>query len=285
VSSGRALVRVAHAGPVATLTLARPVMHNALVPDLLLDLCVALEQIGRRSSTRAVVLAADGEAFSIGGDMRRFAVEMAGPALHTYAAELVGLLNQAVLALLRLRQPVVAAVHGHVTGGSLGLVLACDLAVMADEAVFKAHYASAGFTPDGGWTALLPRLVGARRAASCLLLNRRLDARQALDWGVVNEVVPAAEVAAAARRVAQRVAGAPEATMRETKRLLAGAGADGLAAIEAALEAERQRFVAAIGEPAAREGVAGFLRRFSAYPDERPYPDDRPVVDPLRCSS
>lgn len=267
MSARRALVRVAHAGPVATLTLARPAMHNALVPDLLLDLCVALEQIGRRGETRAVVLAADGEAFSIGGDMRRFAAEMAGPALQTYAAELVGLLNQAVLALLRLPQPVVAAVHGHVTGGSLGLLLACDLAVMADDAVLKAHYATAGFTPDGGWTALLPRLVGTRRAAACLMLNRSLDARQALDWGVVNELAPSSEVAAAAQQAAERIAASPEATMRAAKRLLAPDTA--LAGIESALEAERQRFVAAIVEPAARAGVADFLRRFTGYPDPR----------------
>lgn len=266
MSARRALVRVAHAGPMATLTLARPAMQNALVPDLLLDLCVALEQIGRRSETRAVVLAAEGEAFSIGGDMRRFATEMAGPALQTYAAELVGLLNQAVLALLRLPQPVVAAVHGHVTGGSLGLVLACDLVVMADDAVFKAHYATAGFTPDGGWTALLPRLVGSRRAAACLLLNRSLGAGQALDWGVVNELAPAGEVAAIAQQAAERIAASPEATMRAAKRLLGPEIA--LAGVEAALEAERQRFVAAIVEPAARDGVADFLRRFTGYPDE-----------------
>ena len=276
MSARRALVRVAHAGPVATLTLARPAMHNALVPDLLLDLCVALEQIGRRGETRAVVLAADGEAFSIGGDMRRFAAEMAGSALQTYAAELVGLLNQAVLALLRLPQPVVAAVHGHVTGGSLGLVLACDLAVMADDAVLKAHYATAGFTPDGGWTALLPRLVGTRRAAACLMLNRSLDARQALDWGVVNELAPSSEVAAAAQRAAERIAASPEATMRAAKRLL---GPDtALAGIEAALEAERQRFVAAIVEPAARAGVADFLRRFTGYPD----PHAPAIAEPVR---
>ncbi|TXL64849.1 enoyl-CoA hydratase/isomerase family protein [Zeimonas arvi] len=276
MSARRALVRVAHAGPVATLTLARPAMRNALVPDLLLDLCVALEQIGRRSETRAVVLAAEGEAFSIGGDMRRFAAEMAGPALQTYAAELVGLLNQAVLALLRLPQPVVAAVHGHVTGGSLGLVLACDLAVMADDAVLKAHYATAGFTPDGGWTALLPRLVGTRRAAACLMLNLSLDARQALDWGVVNQLAPSSEVAAAAQRAAERIAASPEATMRAAKRLLAPDTA--LAGIEAALEAERQRFVAAIVEPAARAGVADFLRRFTGYPD----PHAPAVAEPVR---
>lgn len=276
MSARRALVRVAHAGPVATLTLARPAMHNALVPDLLLDLCVALEQIGRRGETRAVVLAADGEAFSIGGDMRRFAAEMAGPALQTYAAELVGLLNQAVLALLRLPQPVVAAVHGHVTGGSLGLLLACDLAVMADDAVLKAHYATAGFTPDGGWTALLPRLVGTRRAAACLMLNRSLDAHQALDWGVVNELAPSSEVAAAAQQAAERIAASPEATMRAAKRLLAPDTA--LAGIEAALEAERQRFVAAIVEPAARAGVADFLRRFTGYPD----PHAPAIAEPVR---
>lgn len=276
MSARRALVRVAHAGPVATLTLARPAMHNALVPDLLLDLCVALEQIGRRSETRAVVLAAEGEAFSIGGDMRRFAAEMAGPALQTYAAELVGLLNQAVLALLGLPQPVVAAVHGHVTGGSLGLVLACDLVVMADDAVFKAHYATAGFTPDGGWTALLPRLVGTRRAAACLMLNRSLDARQSLDWGVVNELAPAGEVGAAALRAAERIAASPDATMRAAKRLLAPDTA--LAGIEAALEAERQRFVAAIVEPAARAGVADFLRRFTGYPD----PHAPAIAEPVR---
>ena len=278
MSARRALVRVAHAGPVATLTLARPGMRNALVPDLLLDLCVALEQIGRRAETRAVVLAAEGEAFSIGGDMRRFAAEMAGPALQTYAAELVGLLNQAVLALLRLPQPVVAAVHGHVTGGSLGLVLACDLVVMADDAVFKAHYATAGFTPDGGWTALLPRLVGARRAAACLLLNRSLGARQALDWGVVNELAPAGDVAAAAQQAAERIAASPEATMRAAKRLLGPESA--LAGIEAALEAERQRFVAAVVEPAARDGVADFLRRFTGYPDEQAVMPA--VVEPAR---
>jgi 2-(1,2-epoxy-1,2-dihydrophenyl)acetyl-CoA isomerase len=267
MSTRRALVRVAHAGPIATVTLARPGMRNALVPDLLLDLCVALEQIGRRAETRVVVFTADGDAFSIGSDMRRFAAEMAGPALQTYAAELVGMLNQAVLALLRLPQPVVAAVHGRVAGGALGLVLACDLVVMAEEAVFEAPYASTGFTPDGGWTVLLPRLVGARRAAACLMLDRSMSAGQALDWGLANVLVPAGEARAEARRAAEHIAAAPEVTMRAAKRLLGPEAA--LADIEHALEAERQRFVAAIGEPAARAGVADFLDRFGGYPDER----------------
>ncbi len=134
MSARRPLVRVSHAGAVATLTLARSSMRNALVPDLLLDLCVALEETARRADTRAVILAADGDAFSIGGDMRRFAAEMQGSALETYAAELVGLLNQSILSLLGLPQPVVAAMHGLVTGGSIGLVLASDVVIAAEDA-------------------------------------------------------------------------------------------------------------------------------------------------------
>lgn len=256
------LVRVAVASGVATVTLARPAMHNALVPELLLDLCVALETAGRRDDVRCVLLAAEGEAFSIGGDMRRFEAMMAGPQLRAYSAELVGLLNQAMLTLLRLPQPVVVALHGLVTGGSLGLVLAADLVVAAHSAKIKAHYASAGFSPDGGWTALLPRLVGARRAAAGLLLNRTIDAAGALAMGLVTDVVPQRDVGRAAEAAAARIAGAPVTTMRNAKRLVWG----DLAPIEAALEAERLAFIEAIGGDEARAGVPRFLRAFGEYP-------------------
>lgn len=256
-------VRLVHAGAVSTVTLARASMRNALVPDLLLDLCVSLEEIGRRDETRAVVLAADGEAFSIGGDLRRFAREMRGAALASYSAEFAGLLNQAIVSLLRLPQPVVGAVHGLVTGGSVGLVLGCDIVVAAEDAAFKAHYATAGFTPDGGWTALMPQIVGRRRASACVLLNRTLSAAEALDCGLVTQLAPRERVATVAREAAQRIASSPASTMREGKRLLAG----DLDAVERALEAERQRFVASIGGAEAREGVARFLRAFASYPD------------------
>ena len=108
---------------VVRLVLARSGMHNALVPELLDALLEALRRIADDKTCRAVVLAADGPAFSIGGDMRRFQRERRGD-LHAYAAVLVGKLNEAILALVDLPQPVVAAVHGVVTGGSIGLVLA-----------------------------------------------------------------------------------------------------------------------------------------------------------------
>ncbi len=261
---GSAMVRMSVADGVAEVTLARAGMHNALVPELLLELCVALESAGRRDDVRAVLLLADGVAFSIGGDMRRFAARMAQPGIEAYSAELVGLLNQSMLTLLRLDQPVVAGVHGLVTGGSLGLVLACDVVIAADTMKLKAHYASAGFSPDGGWTALLPRIAGLRRAAAGLLLNATIDARQALDWGLVTRVVPRAQVRDDAAAAAKRIAQAPAATMRNAKRMLWGE----LDALEAALERERVRFIEAIGAEAARDGVARFLREFATYPDE-----------------
>jgi 2-(1,2-epoxy-1,2-dihydrophenyl)acetyl-CoA isomerase len=156
-------------------------------------------------------------------------------------------------------------VHGIVTGGSIGLVLAADLVYVAPQAVFKAHYATAGFGPDGGWTALVGRAAGQRRAAAALLLNRTVRAEEAVAWGLANEVVPANELREKAEAAARRIAASPAGTMRAAKRLLWG-DRDRLAAD---LEAERARFVELVGEPAALAGVDTFLRDFRDYPDGR----------------
>lgn len=247
---------------VQRLTLARPGMQNALVPELLDDLLRALGDLARRGECRAVVLAAEGPAFSIGGDMRRFRRERDGD-LAGYSSALVGKLNQAILALVDLPQPVVAAVHGVVTGGSIGLALAADLVYLAPQAAFKAHYATAGFGPDGGWTALVGRLAGTRRAAAALLLNRTVRAEEAVAWGLANEVVPAERVADAALDAARKIAGYPQGTMHAAKRLLRL----DRAALADDLEAERRHFLDLIATPQAQAGVDEFLRRFQDYPD------------------
>ena len=255
MNARRPQLRITHAGPVASVALARARQRGMRVADLLLDLCVALDEIVRRAETRAIVLTADSEAFSIGGDLRRFAHEAGNAELETYSAELVGLLNQAILALMKSPQPVVAAVQGSVTGGAIGLVLASDVVIAGESAEFHARSVAAGLTPDGGWTALLPRLVGGRRAAACLLLDRAVSAADALLWGLVTEVVPDAQVAQAARDAASRIAAAPSNVIREGKRLLA---AD-LDQVERALEAERRSFVAAIAQAETRAHVARFV--------------------------
>lgn len=263
-AGGAPLVRLGAAAGVATVTLARASMRNALVPEMLLDLCVALETAGRRDDVRCVLLQAEGKDFSIGPDLRRLAREMRGTGLQAHAAELAGLLNQTMLTLMRLTQPVVARVHGRVEGLALGLLLAADVVIAAEDARFTAGQAGAGLAPGGGWTALMPRLAGARRAGAGLLLEREIPAREARDWGIVTEVAPPAGLQERATAAALRIAGASPAAMRNAKRTLLG----DLGEIEAALEAERLRFVEATCEVEARERVERFLRANPAYPDE-----------------
>ncbi len=254
------MIRLERTGAVATLVLARPQMGNALVPELLEALLSRLREVAADPEIRVVVLAAEGGVFSLGGDMRRFQREYARD-IEAYSARLVGLLNEAILALIDLPQVVVAAVHGHVTGGSLGLVLASDLLLMAEAAVFKAHYVSAGFAPDGGWTAMLPRRIGASRVAACLYANRAIRAEEALALGLAYEVCPGAAVRSTALTLAARIAAAPAGTLLSAKRLLAAERP----AIAAALAAERVAFVAQVA--AARAGVEQFLKHFASYPD------------------
>ncbi|MCM2305903.1 MAG: enoyl-CoA hydratase/isomerase family protein [Sulfuritalea sp.] len=257
------LVRVERADAVTRVVLCRVGMQNALVPELLADLLAALARLQDDASCRAVVLAAEGPAFSIGGDMRRFRRERERGDLRAYGAGLVGQLNEAILALIDLPQPVVAAVHGLVTGGAIGLVLAADLVMLAPPVVFKAHYATAGFGPDGGWTALVSRLAGRRRAAAALLLNRSLRAEEAVAWGLASEVVAAEELQTSAMAAARKVAAYPAGTMRAAKGLLWGDRAQ----LAADLDAERARFVELIAAPEAVAGVDAFLRDFADYPD------------------
>ena len=150
-------------------------------------------------------------------------------------------------------------VQGH------GLVLAADIVLLAPQAVFKAHYATAGFGPDGGWTALVGRLAGRRRAASALLLNCTVRAEEAVAWGLASEIVAAEALPGRAEAAARRIAAHPCGTMRAAKSLLWGDREQ----LAADLEAERARFVELIAAPEALAGVDAFLRDFADYPDSQ----------------
>jgi 2-(1,2-epoxy-1,2-dihydrophenyl)acetyl-CoA isomerase len=246
---------------IAVVMLNRPERHNSLVPALLEELLAALEGIASDPQVRGVILQAEGRSFSTGGDMAGFAAHLDD--LAVYSSEIVGLLNEVILALRRLPQPVVAAVQGMVTGGSLGLVLGCDVVLVAPEASFTPYYSVVGFGPDGGWTAMLPAVIGSKRAAEVLLRNLTISAEQAVAWGLGSRIVPAERIQAEALVVAQEIAVKKPGSIRHTKRLLNLAQGDpspgsgqGLAA---RLEAERACFVEQIVTEEAREGIAAFL--------------------------
>lgn len=248
---GRALVLVTEAAGVHTITLNHPERHNALTLSLLSDLRAAVA-VAKGADAGCVVLQADGRSFSTGGDVAEFFARE-GEELSGYAYELVGELNATILDLMDLPAPVIAAVHGPVTGGSLGLVLAADIAIGSHSAWFQPFYTEVGFSPDGGWSALLPHRVGYSRARAWQLNNLRVRAGEALESGLLSELH--AHPRERAQELARDIVSRPRGAVVRTKALLG----PGLAVVGAGLEREREEFMAQIVTDEARRGMAAFL--------------------------
>jgi len=248
-------------GELAILTLNRPERHNSLIPGLLESLLAALAEVKEFPATRAVVLQAAGRSFSTGGDVLGFYEHL--DTIQTYALEIVGLLNRVMLAMIDLDCPIVTAVQGIVTGGSLGLVLASDIVLIAPEATLTPYYSVVGFSPDGGWTALLPRFIGPGRTAEILALNRSITADEAVSWGIAGQIVAADKIRSQAKVTAQKIAGMKPGTIRRSKRLLAQ-DRDELAQ---RLEKEREFFVEQIATREAQDGMRDFMSKMKASPN------------------
>lgn len=234
-------------GAVATITLNRPERHNSLVPALLRQLGDAISGCEADPGARVMVLRAAGRSFSTGGDLRGFR-EHAG-AVAQYADELVGLLNDVIVRLVDCRLPVIAVVDGQVTGGSLGLVLAADIVLVTDRASFTPYYVEAGFSPDGGWTAMLPEIIGRTRASSVQLLNQTINAEQALDWGLATAYADSAELEQAVAELCEQILGKKTGSMLRTRRLLRPRE------LESRLAMEREQFVEQIVTDEAMTGI------------------------------
>jgi 2-(1,2-epoxy-1,2-dihydrophenyl)acetyl-CoA isomerase len=155
-------------------------------------------------------------------------------------------------------KPVVAAVQGAAAGFGLSLVLAADLALAAEDAVFTSGYIHLGTSPDGGMTATLSRVVGLKRAAELMLLGDRFDAHRALELGLVNRVVPAGALAAEAAALAERLAAGPTHAYGRTKALLQATLGD---AFDAQLRRETESFAACAATADFAEGVRAFLEK------------------------
>jgi len=180
------LVKLSRQGPVAILSLNRAKRHNALVPELLLNLLEKLRS-DECQEAGAVMLRAEGHSFSTGGDLLAFQQNRAR--IHDYATEVVELLNQAILAIYTHAAPFACSVQGQVTGGSLGFLLASDWVVMHHQASITPWYTKVGFSPDGGWIAMLPDIIGHQQAADWLAENTCHDADTCQNLGLVQQVV------------------------------------------------------------------------------------------------
>ncbi|WP_291841779.1 enoyl-CoA hydratase/isomerase family protein [Maricaulis sp.] len=233
----------------------RPGRGNALTPELLDALVDALSTC---DETRVVVLTGEGRAFSSGGDISEFHARAEDPqTLQAYGDRVVSALNQVILALRDLPCPSVAAVNGPVTGGAIGLMLACDTIVMNRDAFIQPYYARMGFAPDGGWTALMPDRIGSARTGSWLTLDNRVSAVAAFEMGLADRLADTESFETVLTDTVAELAGHDPCVATISRRLLdARRSGDPLSA---RLERERTAFCALLVRPETRARMAAFL--------------------------
>jgi 2-(1,2-epoxy-1,2-dihydrophenyl)acetyl-CoA isomerase len=242
---------------VAHVQLNRPAAANGLNLELLHALHKALMRCHSDARMRALLLTGAGTNFCAGGDVRAFAAQ--GAQLTYHIREATSYLHEIIGLMIHLEAPVVVAVQGFAAGGGgLGLMCAADLVIAAESAKFLAGATRVAMAPDAGLSVTLPRLVGPRKAAEMLLLNTTVTAAEGLAIGLINRIVPDAELADAALAYAAEVArGAPRA-LGATKRLLwngIGLGVDAAAPEESRTVADLCR------TDDVREGLAAVIEK------------------------
>jgi 2-(1,2-epoxy-1,2-dihydrophenyl)acetyl-CoA isomerase len=243
---------VEHHHGVTTVTLNRPDKLNALNQDVRRELVDTLRAIAVDPAVRAVVLTGSGRAFCAGQDLA--AVDELNRADETVAATY----NPIVQAIATMPQPIIAAVNGLAVGAGLGLALACDLRLAADTAGFACAFGKVGLVPDTAATWFLVRELGYARAFEIAATGRRVTAAQALEYGLLNEVVPAEMLPARAADLAARLAECSPHALMLTKRQFRAVGDLPFSAL-LALEATHQGMAAAHADH--REGRAAFTEK------------------------
>jgi 2-(1,2-epoxy-1,2-dihydrophenyl)acetyl-CoA isomerase len=238
---------------VLTLTLNRPEVLNAITPALLDEVTESLRDAAAGRTVRAVIITGAGRGFCSGQDLRAAASEGGldvGAVLRDHY-------TPAIRAIRSMDQPVIAAVNGVAAGAGFSLALACDLRIAAESATFVQAFVRIGLIPDLASTYFLPRLIGPARAAELTMLGDMVDAARALELGIVNRVVPDAELAPVAAELAGRLARGPR-SIGLTKRALEVSHENDL---EAQLAVEERLQTEATTTRDFAEGVSAFLEK------------------------
>ena len=247
-------------GGVATLTLNRPQALNALNREMNEALIRCVTQVEHERSVRCVVIRGAGDNFMAGGDVKLFHSWIDKEPHERRAAieRFIHEMHPVMISLRRMPKPVLASVQGAAAGFGVSLMAGCDLALAADDAVFTLAYTNLGASPDGGSTYALPRMVGMKRAMEIALLSERFDAATAQAYGLLNRVVPAAELEAETARLAARLAAGPTQAYANTKALL---NRSLRSSFEEQLQAELEAFGECVTTADFAEGVRAFVEK------------------------
>lgn len=243
-------------GHVATITMNRPDRYNALTIRMIEKLSEMVSAFEEDREVRVVILTGAGTAFCAGGDVREFADRL--EAISQHLRRLLASFHGTISRMNRMSKPVIAAVNGVAAGAGMSLAMACDLAIAAESARFTMAYSKIGATPDGSSTYFLPRLVGPRRALELTYTNRVLTAKQAETWGLVNRVVPDAELPTVVNALAAELAAGPTIALGRAKRLFLISEHESL---ETQMENETQLIVLSSKTADFREGVRAFVEK------------------------
>ncbi len=254
-------IHVEEAGAVRVITIDRRERFNSLDVETARDFRRAGLQCARDTAVRAVVLRGLPGVFCSGADLKF--IRERQPRYGDAFKEILEYIHSTISEIRRAPKPFIAAVDGVAAAGGFGIAMACDLVVASTRATFEWAYGKTALTGAESSTFLLPRLVGIRRAMELVLLNPRLTARDALDWGLVTAVYDAEALEGQALEMAQRLADGPARAYAVAKDLLnTSAGFD---RFDLHLDRELQELTRAADGPEVAEGLSAFLEKRSAF--------------------
>jgi len=248
---------------IATLVMNRPEARNALSMDMRAALADVLHDIERDESVRCVVLTGAGEHFMAGGDVKGMgeSIKKSPEEIRKEFILRIHDLHPIMFAMRRMPKPIIASCQGAAAGAGVSMALACDLIIASEDAFFTLAYCRIGTSPDGSSSFHLPRAVGIKKAMEIALLGDRFDAQTAKAIGMINFVVPTAELEGETNALAQRLAAGPTHVYGNTKALFYRSLES---EFEAQLQAEAEYFSDCASRPDFREGVSAFIEKREA---------------------
>jgi 2-(1,2-epoxy-1,2-dihydrophenyl)acetyl-CoA isomerase len=220
------------------------------------ELLHAAIQLANDAGVRAVLITGNGKMFCAGGDLREMHAQ--GDQRPAHLTRMAGDLHSALARLAHMAAPVVMAVNGTAAGGGFSMALSGDYVIASDKSKFISAYTASGLTPDGSSTYFLAKHVGLLRAKELLLTNRLLTADEACAWGIVNRVVPAAELMAEATTLARQFAAGPTQAFGGVKQLLHTAYSE---AFEDQLDKETRSIAGMMRTEDGPHGLDAFLNK------------------------
>ncbi len=254
--AGPVILETKHDG-IATLVMNRPDRLNALNNELAMAVNDALARIAGDPSVAVVIITGAGRAFCAGGDLSAMAAGRQKGSMH----DLEPLLRAGMQMVLNMRtmpQPVIAAVNGAAAGAGMNIALAADIRIAAEEATFGQNFSKVGLFPDYGGTYFLPQLIGPAKAAELFYTGEMIDAKTALALGLVNHVVPAAQLEAEVKTLALKIARGPLLAIRAVKKALFASHAKELAH---ALNNEVEEQIRCYLSEDCNEGIKAFFEK------------------------